>query len=247
MEFKVHPVEWNNEKVKNFWNFFNNYKPFEDLWFSKQVGREIITFASKFVKIKGEVLDYGAGKGHLAGYLMESPEVSLRVCDFSDDTIRNLEGRFHGQSNFKGASLVKGFPSGYPENEFDVVFLVEAIEHLTDEFLLPTLQEIHRILKPGGAVIVTTPNDENLPLQQVLCPDCGCVFHRVQHVRSFDSNVLGRLMDTWHFNKVFCDAIDFSDYGKRKIVRKIKNTLRKTAGVRYKAPHLVYIGNKNGL
>lgn len=45
----------------------------------------------------------------------------------------------------------------YPEASFDVVIFSELIEHLG---LNPvrTLSEIHRILKPDGCVIVTTPN-----------------------------------------------------------------------------------------
>lgn len=50
---------------------------------------------------------------------------------------------------------IERFP--YPDDEFDVVLLCEVIEHLT---LDPTfvLAEAHRVLKPGGHIIVTTPN-----------------------------------------------------------------------------------------
>lgn len=45
----------------------------------------------------------------------------------------------------------------YPDASFDVVVFSELIEHLG---LNPvrTLSEIHRVLRPGGAVVVTTPN-----------------------------------------------------------------------------------------
>lgn len=45
----------------------------------------------------------------------------------------------------------------YPDEAFEVVVFSELIEHLG---LNPvrTLSEIHRVLKPGGAVVVTTPN-----------------------------------------------------------------------------------------
>ena len=38
MEYQVHNVEWNDEKVKRFWDFHYNYEPFEPLWFTKAVG-----------------------------------------------------------------------------------------------------------------------------------------------------------------------------------------------------------------
>lgn len=45
----------------------------------------------------------------------------------------------------------------FKDNEFDVVLCCEIIEHLT---LNPThmFYEAHRILKPDGCLIVTTPN-----------------------------------------------------------------------------------------
>lgn len=45
----------------------------------------------------------------------------------------------------------------YPDGAFDVVIFSELIEHLS---LNPvwTLSEIHRVLKPGGHVLITTPN-----------------------------------------------------------------------------------------
>jgi SAM-dependent methyltransferase len=244
MEFSVHPVQWTDEKVKNFWNFYNNYPPIEDVWFSKEVGREVIHFAKKYVRVKGKVLDYGVGKGHLAAYLMEDREVNLYACDFSDETVKNNNNQFQQLANFEGCSLVKGFPTDYPENLFDVVFLVEAIEHLTDDYLLPTLSEIRRMLKPGGSVVITTPNDENLERQHVVCPDCGCVFHRVQHVRSFNSDQLSSLMNSFRFDQLFCGGLNFSDLGNRRTLKSVRNLLRTIIGSDYKHPHLAYIGKK---
>ena len=45
----------------------------------------------------------------------------------------------------------------YPDNTFDTVLFCEVIEHLTQD---PTfaLAELHRVLKPGGYLLLTTPN-----------------------------------------------------------------------------------------
>ncbi|MBE0608368.1 MAG: methyltransferase domain-containing protein, partial [Dehalococcoidia bacterium] len=45
----------------------------------------------------------------------------------------------------------------YPDNTFDVVTWCEVIEHLTEN-PVHTLAEIHRVLKPGGALVLSTPN-----------------------------------------------------------------------------------------
>ena len=53
-----------------------------------------------------------------------------------------------------GADLNK--PLDLPEDSFDVVICREVIEHV--ESVPHTLREFHRILKPGGTLILTFPN-----------------------------------------------------------------------------------------
>ena len=44
----------------------------------------------------------------------------------------------------------------FPDASFDVVLSIEGIEHLEDRFAY--LREVHRVLKPQGTLILTTPN-----------------------------------------------------------------------------------------
>lgn len=244
MGYQVHEVQWTDEKVKRFWDFYNNYPAFEELWFSRAVGKGIINFVEKYFKIKGDVLDYGIGKGHFASYLLEHQEIRFHACDFSDETVNNINSQFSGRANFKGCFLVQGFPSGFDDKQFDVVFLIESIEHFTDDYLTPTLKEAYRILKPGGRLVITTPNNENLPQQHVICPDCGGVFHRVQHVRSFNAQILEREMLSLQLRTVFCGGTDFHEFGDKGALYKIRNRILKTLKKGYQAPHLIYIGQK---
>jgi SAM-dependent methyltransferase len=46
--------------------------------------------------------------------------------------------------------------TGLPDNAFDVVVSFQVIEHIANDNLY--LQEIHRVLKPGGTALITTPN-----------------------------------------------------------------------------------------
>jgi SAM-dependent methyltransferase len=47
-----------------------------------------------------------------------------------------------------------------PDQRYDVVTLQETIEHLLDPFA--DLKEILRVLRPGGALSITTPNFDSL-------------------------------------------------------------------------------------
>jgi len=54
----------------------------------------------------------------------------------------------------RGVNLLQGLP--YAAESFDVVVLVEVIEHLENH--RAALCELARVLKPGGILILTTPN-----------------------------------------------------------------------------------------
>jgi 2-polyprenyl-3-methyl-5-hydroxy-6-metoxy-1,4-benzoquinol methylase len=49
----------------------------------------------------------------------------------------------------------------FTENHFDVVTLWQVLEHVP--YPLTVLKEVHRILKPGGLLVVSTPNIEGIP------------------------------------------------------------------------------------
>ncbi len=53
-----------------------------------------------------------------------------------------------------GVDLLKRLP--YNDASFDVVLLIEVVEHLENHRI--ALSELARILKPGGVLILTTPN-----------------------------------------------------------------------------------------
>lgn len=48
------------------------------------------------------------------------------------------------------------FPWLLGDNEFDEVYCFDVLEHL--ENVVGAMEEIHRILKPGGTVMITTPH-----------------------------------------------------------------------------------------
>ena len=65
-----------------------------------------------------------------------------------------LEAAVRLGSSFVEANLDAPLP--WRNGTFDAVFSTEGIEHLENQFAF--LRELHRVLKPGGTLLLTTPN-----------------------------------------------------------------------------------------
>jgi ubiquinone/menaquinone biosynthesis C-methylase UbiE len=243
-EYKPHMLEWTDEKVARFWNFRNNYPAYNDTWFTHQVGKALLSFVNKKIPVKGKVLDYGTGKGFLVSYLLDHySKAAVYACDFTDSLVTETQQRFEPRQNFKGAAKLEHLPSAYAENFFDLVFLIETIEHLTDDYLTSTLAEINRILVPGGTVIITTPNEEQLEKTHVHCADCGATFHHMQHLRSWNSQSLAAHASRFGFATVFCKGINIQWHQKAGMLHFLSDQV-KAVFAKPKKPNLIYIGKK---
>ncbi|HKO78229.1 MAG TPA: methyltransferase domain-containing protein [Flavobacterium sp.] len=239
MEFKLHDVEWTDEKVARFWDSFSKMPQLQ--YFAQQVGRKVIRFSSKYIDLKTNILDYGSGKGFLIDYLLQYGAKNVSGCDFSEGSVKYVSNKFADNKNFKECIQIKSLPSELPSNHYECVFFMETIEHLLEAHYEPTLKEINRIVKKGGYVIITTRNEENLDNLKVICPDCGGMFHRVQHVRSFSRENITETMSKFGFQKELCES---KDLGRSEIIRTGVEFYRWIKKLQHLNPNLIYIGKK---
>jgi 2-polyprenyl-3-methyl-5-hydroxy-6-metoxy-1,4-benzoquinol methylase len=95
------------------------------------------------------VLELGCGEGY--GMELLSPHVEMYM---AVDKKRPSRVAFNDKVLFKQGYLP--LLTGIDDNTFDTIICFQVIEHIENDSLL--LQEIKRVLKPGGSLFLTTPN-----------------------------------------------------------------------------------------
>jgi 2-polyprenyl-3-methyl-5-hydroxy-6-metoxy-1,4-benzoquinol methylase len=166
-QFSPHQIVWTYEKGARIWDYFAQSRAYEDNFFSKQVGDDIIDFVLAYDDLSGNILDYGCGHGFLIEKLLKRG-ISCQGLDFSEDSVRLVGEKFQNEPLFSGVTLAQSLPTPLEADKFDVVFFIETIEHVLKEDLNKTLREIYRLTKSGGYIFVTTPNEENLDAAKVI-------------------------------------------------------------------------------
>ena len=116
---------------------------------------ETYRYAFEYVADK-VVLDFGCGTGYGTNMLAEKCRSIIGV-DVSEEAVVHA-GKNYSNPNlkYKVISSVEKSPLPFENNLFDVVVSFQVIEHINEARTY--LKEIQRVLKPGGTVIVATPD-----------------------------------------------------------------------------------------
>lgn len=247
-EYRIHDVVWTPELVERFWSTFASRKAAEASYFGTQAGVSLIRYVSRSVSLEGkDILDYGCGDGAILKAMLDRG-LRCRGLEFSVESAKRCEARLAGRAGFGGVVVASSLPTPLESASVDVVLCTEVIEHLLDDSLGETLRELHRILRPGGQLVITTPNDEDLEARKMHCPECGASFHPWQHVRSFDAPSLRVLLEGVGFRTRSVQAIDLAVFGepRRAWFPLARQVFRKATGRPSQTPNLIYVGERTG-
>jgi ubiquinone/menaquinone biosynthesis C-methylase UbiE len=168
-----------------------------------------------------KLLDIGCGNGDFV-FSARSKFAQCYGVDISPKRILNArtvskEMGLTNQLNFESCDIDNGLP--FSDAYFDVITCVSVLEHV---FNPPnTIEEIYRILKPGGLFILQVPNIAWLPLRFQLLfgslPLTGGVYSNAdwEHLHNFTKSLLYQLLQEKGFtiSNIFCSGV-FARYRK---------------------------------
>lgn len=95
------------------------------------------------------LLDFGCGAGRFAGKL-SGQGFRVAAVDTSSEMLR-LAAETPGITL---AQVVPGGPLPFARDEFDVVWICMVLQHIPDRALPRVIEELHRVLRPGGSVLL---------------------------------------------------------------------------------------------
>lgn len=101
------------------------------------------------------ILDIACGEGTLLLFLKESGYQSLHGFDYSPENVKICH---HLGLNFVQEHDALDIRKLYPEKKFDLIFLMDFLEHIPKQQVAQFLEDVSKKLKSGSSIIIQTPN-----------------------------------------------------------------------------------------
>ena len=219
---EAQPVAWTPERIETFWKY----------WASRSEGRARV-LAGRFGKgvckflehvggpVSGkQMLDFATGRGQFVEQLLQRGATVSGV-EFSEELVKDLNRRFQRDRCWAEARRIEDQVIPWSDGHFDAVFCLDVIEHLLPRDVDAVMRELLRVVKPGGVVLYTAPNSENLKSNTLFCPNCHCEFHRWQHIRRWTVETLSDRLSSLGYDVRFCEGLNFGQFQPKFRVGKL--------------------------
>jgi len=129
-----------------------DFSRYSQYWWSN---RYYAMLARRYGPAQGSVLELGCGMGHLLAWLVDRYQVF--GCDINPWALDHAK---ENVSVGKFLLLSGDMPYAFPGAVFDILIAKHVVEHL--RYPDQAVAEMSRVLKPGGLLILATPNLSSL-------------------------------------------------------------------------------------
>lgn len=116
--------------------------------------RSLLAYYEAKERVEGDVLEIGTGTGYGIEVIAPSTIRFTTIDKHIEPHLREIE------SKIKGVEIKESTvpPLPFADSSFDCVISFQVIEHIKDDKRF--IEEVKRVLRPGGRFIVSTPNKE---------------------------------------------------------------------------------------
>ncbi len=148
--------------------FQNDWNP--EFWkqnFTELRTRDISLFTLGDINGKS-ILDIGCGQGMYMLTFLKMGAKDASGIDLNKNFVKKAN-EVISENGFKSNALYADCTQlPFPDNSFDIVYSGDVFEHITVEQKDKCMDEVYRVLKPGGVVTIKTPNLKYLKLANLL-------------------------------------------------------------------------------
>lgn len=193
----------------------------------ENITRVKVEFVANFLRHKiGNVLDIGFGYLDLEKRISKlAPHLHLYGIDISNYAVEEAKRIIRGE--FKVGSISR-IP--YNDNCFDIVVVLDVLEHIPPNKTFKAYKEVRRVLKKGGIFIVSVPLNE--PLERMVKKGKN----PNGHVRIYTPDILRMELIIFSF-KVLKEKYFYAF----KIFYALKNFLIKFLSINFRKPNLMVV------
>lgn len=159
---------------------------------------------------RAEILDLGCGHGAFLYFLGRAGYVKAHGVDTSPEQIAKAH-----ELGIRTAHCKPGFEyiRGLPSDALDMVLLFDILEHLEPQELFDLLDQVNRVLRPGGSCLIHVPNGGGLFGMRIRYGD-------LTHVQAFTPNSARQMLSATGFSNI-------QSYEERPVAHGITSLIRR--------------------
>ena len=147
-------------------------------WSNYELIRAMLAEAGADPEALGAVLDFGCGCGRVARWWVAQEGTEVHGCDTNAELAAWCDANLPMEARANGLEP----PLPYPEASFDLVYALSILTHLPEELQHRWVEELVRVLRPGGHLWLTLSGEA---LAHLLSPPERAAFARGEPVTQF--------------------------------------------------------------